>query len=146
MNRGAIGTVAIIAVVATLLATYATLNSTSTFHNTTGVNAVGVGVYSNIGCTTPITTLSWGMLDPGAVSNNTVYVLNNGTESMNLTMATGNWNPSAAQGNFTVPWNQQNTALAANSNVTAVITLNVSSSAVAISSVTFDITITGTGN
>jgi hypothetical protein len=144
MNRTAIGTIALVAVFGTLLATYAALTSVSTFHNSTGVNAVGVGVFSDSGCTSPVTSINWGMLNPGDAPTNTVYVRNNGTASVTLTMTTGSWNPSAAQGNFTVTWNQQNTVLPAGSVVPAVITLNVSSSAVGVASVTFDITLTGT--
>jgi hypothetical protein len=144
MNRMAMGTIALVAVIGTFLATYAALTSVSTFHNTTGVNSVGVSVFSDSGCTIPVTTINWGMLNPGVAPTDPIYVKNNGTASVTLTMTTGNWNPSAAQGNFTVTWNQQNTILAAGTDISALITLNVSSSAVGIASVTFDITITGT--
>jgi hypothetical protein len=128
----------------TLLATYATLSSVYTVHNSTGVNSIGVGVFLDNGCTNPVTSISWGMLNPGDAPTQTVYVRNNGTASVTLTMTTENWNPSAAQGNFTVSWNQQNATLTAGGVVPAIITLSVSSSAVGIASVTFDITITGT--
>ncbi|MGD0158854.1 MAG: hypothetical protein ABSB89_00985 [Candidatus Bathyarchaeia archaeon] len=144
MKASTIGVIALVAVFATLIATYAALTSVSTFHNTMGVNAVGVGVFSDNSCTIPVTSINWGMQNPGDTPTQTVYVRNNGTVSVTLTMATANWNPSAAQGNFTVTWNQQNTVLPVTGVVPAIITLNVSSSAVGIASVTFDITITGT--
>jgi len=144
LNRLTIGTIALVAVMGALLATYAALTSVYTVHNATGVNSIGVGVFLDSACTEPVTTINWGMLNPGAAPTQTVYVSNNGTASVTLTLTTGNWNPSAAQGNFTVSWNQQNATLAAGGVVPAVITLSVSSSAVGISSVTFDITITGT--
>jgi hypothetical protein len=84
------------------------------------------------------------MLNPGDIATYTIYVSNNGTVPVTLTMTTGSWNPPAASGNFTVTWNQQDTILAASSHTQAVLTLNVSSSAIGIASVTFDITITGT--
>lgn len=139
-----IGAIALIAVMGAVLATYGALISSRTFTNSTGVAAVGVGVFSDSGCTTPVTSISWGMLNPGDTATYTIYVRNNGTVSVTLTMTTGNWNPAADSGNFTVTWNQQNTVAAASSVTTAVITLNVSPSALGISSVTFDITITGT--
>ena len=144
MKRATIGTIAMVAVIGTILATYAAMVSSRTFSNSTGVAAVGVGVFQDSGCTTPLTSINWGILNPGDAPFANVYVRNNGTVSVTLTMTTGNWNPSAASGNFTVTWNQQNYVLAANSVIPATITLTVSPSAVGIASVTFDITITGT--
>lgn len=139
-----IGIIASIAIMGTVLATFGALISSRTFSNSTGVTAVGVGVFTDSGCTNPVTSISWGMLNPGDAPTYTMYVRNNGTVSVTLTMTTSNWNPPSASGNFTVTWNQQNTVLAAGSVIQAVLTLTVSPSAVGISSATFDTTITGT--
>jgi hypothetical protein len=143
MKRTMIGAIASIAVMGAVLVTYALISSV-TISNTTGVNAVGVGVYSDSGCTIPLTSIPWGMLNPGDSVTHTIYVLNSGTVPVTLTMATSLWSPPAASGNFTVTWNQQNTSLGAGLSTPAVLTLNVSSGAPGIASVTFDITITGT--
>ena len=138
-----IGVIALIAVMGAVLATFAALSSRS-ISNTVGVTAVGVGVFSDSGCTTPLTSINWGMLNPGDAPTRTIYVLNNGTVPVTLTMATSLWNPQAASGNFTVAMDKNNTSLAAGLSTPAVLTLGVSSSAPGIASVTFNITITGT--
>lgn len=144
MKRTTMGAIAVIAVMGAVLSTYAALISSRTFSNTTGVAAVGVGVFSDSNCINAVTSIDWGILNPGNISTHTIYVRNNGTVPVTLTMTTGNWNPQPASGNFTVSWDKQNTSLAASSVTQAVLTLNVSSSAIGIASVTFDITITGT--
>jgi hypothetical protein len=40
---------------------------------------VGVGVYSNSGCTTPLSAINWGNLNPDNVTTYTMYVKNTGT-------------------------------------------------------------------
>jgi hypothetical protein len=145
MKRNAIiGTIAAIAIMGTILATFGALISSRTVSNSTGVTAIGVGVFTDAACTNPLTSINWGMLNPGDAPTYTFYVQNNGTVSVTLTMTTSSWNPQAAAGNFTVTWNQQNSILAAGAVAQAVITLSVSSSAVGIASVTFVTTITGT--
>jgi hypothetical protein len=144
MKRTTIGTIALIGVMGPFLATYAALTSSRTFSNTTGVAAIGVGVFSDSGFTNPVTSINWGMMNPGTAATYAICVRNNGTVPVTLTMTTGNWNPPAASGNFTVTWDKQNAQLAASSYTQAVLTLNVSASAIGIASVTFDITITGT--
>ena len=144
MKRTSIGAIALVGIMAAVIATYAALISSRTFSNTTGVSAVGVGVFWDIGCTNATTSINWGMLNPGAVATEMIYVRNNGTVPVTLTMTVGNWNPPAASGNFTMTWDHESANLAAGSVTSATLTLTVSSGAVGIASVTFDITITGT--
>jgi hypothetical protein len=144
MQKATIGAVLALAVMATLVGALATLTVTQTFSNTGTINAIGVGVYSNAACTTVLSSVSWGTVNPGATPTQTIYVLNNGTIPVTLTMTYGSWSSSAAQSYITLTWNQQNTILASGSNATAVLTLNVSSAISGVTSFSFDITITGT--
>jgi hypothetical protein len=120
------------------------LTVSQTFSNSGSITAIGVGVYSNSGCTTVLSSINWGTISPGASANYTIYVENNGTIPVTLTMTTGNWNPATASNYITLSWNTQNYVLAAGSSVQALLTLNVSSSVNGIASFAFNITITGT--
>jgi hypothetical protein len=144
MQKATIGAVLALAVVATLVGALATLTVTQTFSNTGTVNAIGVGVYSNANCTTVLSSVNWETLNPGDTPTQTIYVLNNGTMPVTLTMTYGSWSPSSAGSYITLTWNQQNTQLAAGAIATAVLTLNVSSTISGVTSFSFDITITGT--
>ena len=144
MRKVTIGAVLALAAMATLVGGLATLTVTRTFSNTGTVNGIGVGVFSDSACTEPLSSVSWGTLNPGDTPTQTVYVLNNGTIPVTLTMTYGSWSPASAGSYITLTWNQQNTQLAAGGEATAVLTLNVSSAISGVTSFGFAITITGT--
>jgi len=144
MQRATIGTVVAIAVMGLMVSALGALVVTRTISNSGSVTAVGVGVYSDSGCTTVLSAISWGTVNPGDVKNYTVYVRNEGTVSVTLSMTVSNWNPSSASSYITLIWNKEKYVLPATQVVQAVLTLSVSSSVSGVTSFSFDITITGT--
>jgi hypothetical protein len=144
MQRATIGTVVAIAVMGLIASGLGALVATRTISNSGSVTAVGVGVYSDSGCTTALSAISWGTLNPGDVKTYTVYVKDTGTVSVTLNMTKGNWNPASASSYITLTWNQEKAVLPAGQVVQAVLTLSVSSSVSGVTSFSFDITITGT--
>jgi uncharacterized repeat protein (TIGR01451 family) len=144
MQRATIGTVVVIAVMGLMVSALGALVATRTVSNSGSVTAVGVGVYSDSACTTALSAISWGTVNPGDVKTYTIYVKNTGTVPVTLNMTVGNWNPSSASSYITLTWNQEKVVLPAGQVVTAVLTLSVSSSVSGVTSFSFDITITGT--
>jgi uncharacterized repeat protein (TIGR01451 family) len=120
------------------------LVATRTISNSGSVTAVGVGVYSDSACTTALSAISWGTLNPGDIKTYTIYVKNTGTVPVTLNMTVGNWNPTSASSYITLTWNKEKYVLPATQVVQAVLTLTVSSSVSGVTSFSFDITITGT--
>jgi uncharacterized repeat protein (TIGR01451 family) len=144
MQRATIGTVVAMAVMGLMVSGLGALVATRTISNSGSVTAVGVGIYTDSGCTTALSSISWGTLSPGDVKTYTIYVKNEGTVSVTLNMTIGNWNPASASSYITLTWNKEKYALAAGQVVQAVLTLSVSSSVSGVTSFSFDITITGT--
>jgi hypothetical protein len=145
MQKATIGAVAAIAVMSVVISVLAAALVTSrTFSNSGTIVAIGVGVYSDSACTTVLPSINWGNLTLGASASYTIYVKNNGTIPVTLTMTTGNWNPATASSYISLTWDKQNYVLTAGSSVQAALTLNVSSSLTGFTNFTFDITITGT--
>ena len=60
------------------------------------VAAINVSVYSDSECTQNCTSVSWEILYPGNSTSRMIYVKNNGTVPVTLTMATGSWMPTTA--------------------------------------------------
>jgi hypothetical protein len=145
MRRTTIGTAMALAAIAAILTVSGALVATQKFSNTGTVNAVGVGVFSDAGCTIPTTSIAWGALNPGASENVTIYIKNSGNAALVLNMTVGNWNPATAAGNMTLTWNREKYSLSAATVVQATLTLSVSPTATGITNFSFDITITGTG-
>ena len=144
MQRATIGTVVVIAVMGLMVSALGALVATRTVSNSGSVTAVGVGLYSDSACTTALSAISWGTLNPGDVKTYTIYVKNTGTVPVTLNMTVGNWNPTSASSYITLTWNQEKYVLPAGQVVTAVLTLSVSSSVSGVTSFSFNITITAT--
>lgn len=112
--------------------------------NVGNVKAVGVGVYWNSACTSNVTSIDWGFLEPGAIVNITVYIKNEGNIPVMLNMTTDNWNPTLDSNNITVSWNREEHVLDSESVVQAVLVLSVSSDINGVTDFSFDIIVTGT--
>ena len=123
---------------------YAVLVGNKTIPNNGHVKAVGVGVYWENSCINDVDSIGWGYLDPGTSHDVTVYVRNEGTVPMTLSMSVNNWNPSSASTYITVSWNREGQSLDPDDVLTATITLSVSQATTDLSSFSFDITIVGT--
>jgi hypothetical protein len=112
--------------------------------NTGNVKAIGVDVYSDSACTSPITLIEWGTVNPGTTKNFTIYVKNEGNVNIVLSIVTNNWDPSSASNYLTLSWNRTGYLLSPGSSVRGVLSLSVSSSISGIESFSFDIVVTGT--
>lgn len=145
MQKITLGTVMTIAVIGMIATALGALTASQTFRNTgsVSVKTVGVSVYSDSQCTSKITSLDWGTLSPGSQTTKTIYIKNEGSASITLSMTYGNWNPSGASV-ITLSWNRQGATLAAGSSISATLTLTVPASITGVTSFSFDITITGT--
>jgi hypothetical protein len=144
MQKITIGTVLAIAVLGMVVTALGALVATRTISNTGSLKAIGVGVYWDSSCTSAVSSIDWGALEPGVTKNFTIYVRNEGNVQVKLSMTTSNWNPASASSYITLTWNRDNYVLTAGSVVSAVLTLSVSSSISGITSFNFDIIIAGT--
>ena len=144
MQKATLGTVLAIAVIGLMVSALGALVATRTISSSGSVTAVGVGLYTDNTCTTAVSSISWGTLNPSDVKTYTMYVKNTGTVPVTLNMTVGNWNPTSASTYISLTWNQEKYVLPAGQVVQAVLTLSVSSSTSGVTTFSFDITITGT--
>jgi hypothetical protein len=119
------------------------LQTNKTIGSYGSVKAVGVGVYSDSDCTTPVTSLNWGMMSPNSTQSIKCYVKNTGNQNLTLSMSTSSWNPANCTQYMTFSWNLAGATLGAGQNKTAVFTLAVSAFVQGITSFSFDVTIVG---
>ena len=109
------------------------------------VKAVGVGVFWDSNCTTPVSYIDWGMVEPGSLNNVTVYVRNQGNVVASISLATESWNPSTASNYLALSWNYDGRQLNPLQVAQVGMTLNVSSSVHGIESFSFGIIISVIG-
>ena len=113
--------------------------------NAGSIKGIGVGIYQDQNCTTSVSSIDWGILDPGANATKTVYIRNEGNSAATLSMTTSNWSPSNASSYISLNWNYNNQTLTVNQVIPVVFTLSVSSSISGITNFSFDITVTAVG-
>jgi len=144
MQKAVLGTIVAVAIIGMVASVLAVLVASQTFNNAATIKTVGVGVYSDSSCTHKVMSLDWATLSPGENKTKTVYVKNEGSVRILLSMSVGNWTPLTAANYMSVTWNRQNSSLDAGYIVSANITLSISQSITGIVNFTFEITIIGT--
>jgi hypothetical protein len=117
-----------------------TLSSTGSIQIQT---SQGIGIYQDLACTTELTTVPWGTLQPGGTQQITCYIKNEGSSSTTLSLDTDNWTPGTATNYLTLDWNYNGATLSADQVVTVTLTLSVDSGITGITSFGFDIIIAG---
>lgn len=104
----------------------------------------GIGIYSDAGCETALTSIPWGILQPGGNSQVICYIKNEGTTETTLSLTKSNWNPAEAESYLYLTWNYDEQPLSANEVATVTLTLSVESDIPGtIQNFGFDITISG---
>jgi len=106
---------------------------------------VTMEIFYDSGCTNPVTSIDWGMLEPGDTSNTTIYVKNLGETSVFLYLNTQNWDPSEASQHISLDWNYTDTMLEPNESIPVELTLVVSPEATGLTDFSFEIVVTGEG-
>jgi hypothetical protein len=127
--------------------TFAAITVTSNVSSTGTIvtQAPNIGVFSDSACTIAKSSITWGSVNVGSSTTQTVYVKNTGTVSMTLSLSSSNWTPTNANTYITVSWDKQGVALAAGQSTPAVITLTASSATTGITTFSNTITLSGTG-
>ena len=116
-----------------------------TISNVGSVKAVGVGIYWDQNCTSMVSAIDWGILEPGLSKNVTVYIRNEGSSVASLSMDTSSWSPSNASNYITLNWDYDGVFLNPDEVVNVTFTLSVSASIEGVTSFSFDIIIVGSG-
>jgi hypothetical protein len=135
----------IIVALASLGVAYAVTSSYVTLHNTGTVKGIGVGVYWDSGCTQQVTSIDWGLTDPGAVKNVTVYIRNEGNAPITLSLQTANWNPSNGPNYISLTWDYAGQTIGVNQAIAVVLSLSIASNVESIAAFSFDIIISAVG-
>ena len=120
-----------------------------TFRTTIGsqgaVKTFGVGVYWDSGCSSPVSSVDWGLIESDSAYNVTTYIRNEGNFATTLFLDVENWNPEDASNYLTLTWDYDNETIDPNETVRITLTLLTSSGMEEITSFSFDIVISGVG-
>ncbi len=109
------------------------------------IKTMGLGVYWDGNCSTTVSSIAWGMIEPGSAKNVAVYLKNEGNIVVALSLDATNWSPENAKDYLTLSWNHGGQSISPDEVIQVTFTLTVSSDAQGITGFSFDIIITGTG-
>ena len=106
-----------------------------------------LGIYWDQACTNQISTnsISWGSLSPGSTTSMVLYVRNQATSPVTLSLTASNFNPSNVASYLTLSWGYGNQVLTAGGVLKITLTLAVASNTPAFSNFGFDTIITASG-
>jgi hypothetical protein len=103
--------------------------------------AVGVGVYWDANCSFPVSSLDWGSVFPGSVTNMTVFIRNEGDAPSTLFLKAANWSPVNASNFLALNWDYNNSVVYSRQTIKVVLTFSVASVAEGIKDFSFDVII-----
>jgi len=138
--------IGVFAIVLASIAVVYALTSVSVYLSSVGtVKALGVGVYWDNGCSQAVSSIDWGLAEPGSVKNVTIYIRNEGTAPITLSLQTSNWNPPNAADYISLSWNYGGQTIGANQVLAVTLSLSISSNIQGITTFSFDIVVVGSG-
>ena len=116
----------VLIVSATGAVAYATLSATGKFGSHGKIIAVGLQVFENAALTSEAKAIEWGELAPGGSATCQLWVKNNGTVPIVLSMSAGDWVPLIAQQYVSYSWNcTPGTVLQRDQVLAVVITISI---------------------
>jgi len=115
--------------------------TTRSVPNTGAVEAIGVGVYWDNECTNRLSSIDWGVLEPGSSKHVTCYIQNEGSSASTLSMYMSNWSPSNASDYLSLSWDYGGQSIDVDRVVQVTFTLSVDANIEGITNFSFDITI-----
>jgi hypothetical protein len=112
---------------------------------TGSIKGLGLGIYWDLQCENPTSSIDFGLLEPGSQKDYTLYLRNEGNTDLALNMVAKNWDPTEAANYMSLTWSREGQQIRPDQVISFVITLSVESNIHDISSFSLDITISGTG-
>lgn len=115
------------------------LSQTLTIGSRGTIQAIGVEVYGDINCNSPVPSVDWGTVEPGSTKNFTIYIKNTGNVAVTLFVYADNWNPPDASNYMTFSPDYPKQPIDPQEVVEATLTLSTSPDIEGITSFNFDI-------
>ena len=106
------------------------------------VNGIEAGIYWDQTCTEATTSFDWGNIQAGSNKTLRIYIRNEDSLPVRLSLSTSNWNPSISADYMSLKWNYSGQILKINEVIPLQITLTINSTINGIAEFSFTTTIT----
>lgn len=143
MDRTKLVTLISCAGIITLFSAYGLLQAIHPFNSEGTVATIGIEAYTDPAKTTFLTYVDWGVFYPNMTKTHNMYLYNNGSIPVTLTMTTDEWNPTIANQFLHVTWNATGYLLQAQHGVPIQFAIFVLPNVTGVDSFSFTTIITG---
>lgn len=126
-----------------ILAANAMINTIRIVPTSGIVATANLVLYNDPARTIECQTISWGLMAPNDTKTHPIYVFNNGTIPLKLSLLNSNWLPTNAKDYISVTWNREGTIIEPGATVSAIISLHVDISVTGITDFRCDLIISG---
>jgi len=117
----------------------------STISSQGAVKAFGVGVYWDSNCSILVSSIDWGLVEPGLANNVTFYIRNEGNYAVTLFLSAENWTPENAFNYLTLKWDYVDQTIDPDETIQVTLSLLASPDIGDITDFSFDVIISGSG-
>ena len=128
-----------------IVSTVAVMQWTHRIANSATLKLVGVGVYKDVNFTVPVTSIDWGLVEPGEEKKFSAYIKNESNVPLTLTMWTEDWDPANVSSFISLTWDYNGTEISVDSSIPVTFVLNVDAATSGIDAFSFTIVIVGSG-
>ncbi|MHA1711239.1 MAG: hypothetical protein ACTSUS_04135 [Candidatus Freyarchaeota archaeon] len=104
-----------------------------------------IGIYWDAACSSEVSSIEWGIIEPGSESNVTIYIRNEGEKNITLSLDAANWTPQDAASYITLSWSYNGQQISPGEVVQVTLILSVSPTVSGITNFNFDVIITASG-
>ena len=120
------------------------LQLNDTVPNVSAVEASqNLGIYGDSKCISKVNSIKWGVMSPGQSKKTVVYVRNEGSSPILLSLSTGDYNPTNASTYISFSWDCADRKLDANQTVKITQNLQISPRIKGINNFSFSLIFTG---
>jgi hypothetical protein len=114
--------------------------SSQTVTRSSGIMAAtGLGVYHDLSCSQPYTSVDWGVVYPDSTIRIQAYLKNVGNIPVTLGLSAGNWSPLAASQYMVLGWDYSGAQVSPSQVIPVTFSLTISPTISGVSSFSFDI-------
>jgi hypothetical protein len=115
----------------------------SSFSSHGTVKAFGVGVYWDNNCSVAVSSIDWGLVEPGLASDVTFYIRNEGNFAVTLFLGAENWTPENASDYLTLDWDYAGQIIGPGETVQVTLSLLASPDIEDVTDFGFDVILSG---
>jgi hypothetical protein len=126
------------------LAVTGLITTSEALSSTSSVRTINVVAYWDSRCTKVVSSVDWGIPEPGDSITKTLYIKNTVNAPLTVNIYCSEWNPAAAESYLTFTWDGQGAEINSDEVLEAELTLAISDLITEITDFSFNIVIEGT--